>query len=356
MAARLNISTAQAVGHLTCLWLWALDNLPSGATDTEDIPVLASAGQWMGNADQFVSALIDAGFLHQEQSELAIHDWQDYAGRLLDQRKFLAERKKRKRELYDDGALTRAVRARDGDACRYCGKTVRWEDRKGPDGGTYDHIDPDGPNNPDNLVVACRSCNGRKGRRTPERAGLSLLTARYLPGIYRESDNPSKCDLLDSTQPYRTQPNSTGGTGQQIAAIDEKLCLPDEPVVTRPRSQGKRTTATTTKPLTDVQRKQVIDQFMGPAGELTFTSTLEIEDAINASLAYNDDKAGTRDYKHDHARFVTNWLWKDVRRHRENTQTRGHPVSRNGTGHEPQLEEHVVPETFRSRLEMGRDP
>ena len=63
-----------------------------------------------------------------------------------------------------DLSLVLPVRVRDGDACRYCGEVVNWSDRKGGRGGTYDHLKPGHrAESADDLVVACRSCNG--GRR-----------------------------------------------------------------------------------------------------------------------------------------------------------------------------------------------
>lgn len=63
-----------------------------------------------------------------------------------------------------DLSLVLPVRVRDGDACRYCGEVVNWADRKGGRGGTYDHLKPgQRAQSADDLVVACRSCNG--GRR-----------------------------------------------------------------------------------------------------------------------------------------------------------------------------------------------
>lgn len=59
--------------------------------------------------------------------------------------------------------------ARDGHACRYCG------------GRSYlsvDHVLPrvqGGSDELDNLVIACRRCNSRKGGRTPEQASMKLL-------------------------------------------------------------------------------------------------------------------------------------------------------------------------------------
>lgn len=82
--------------------------------------------------------------------------------------------KAKARELRDK-ELRRAVKDRDGDRCRYCGITVRWADRKTPAGGVLDHVDPKIAAGADNLVVACRGCNGRKKDCTPEAAGMALL-------------------------------------------------------------------------------------------------------------------------------------------------------------------------------------
>lgn len=88
----------------------------------------------------------------------------------------LAERESnnRRASLHRDPQLVAAIRSRDGNHCRYCAVAVNWKDRRGATGGTYDHIDPEGPNSFENLVVACRGCNSRKGYRTPQEAGMPL--------------------------------------------------------------------------------------------------------------------------------------------------------------------------------------
>lgn len=61
------------------------------------------------------------------------------------------------------------VLERDGARCRYCGSA------KHP---TIDHVVPKsrgGSDEPANLVVACRSCNARKGDRTPGEASMVIL-------------------------------------------------------------------------------------------------------------------------------------------------------------------------------------
>jgi 5-methylcytosine-specific restriction endonuclease McrA len=90
----------------------------------------------------------------------------------------LRARWQRGKELLRDKHLTGEVKERDRHLCRYCGVRVNWADRRGATAGTYDHVDPDGGNDIENVVVACRRCNGRKRDRTPEQAGMPL----YRPG------------------------------------------------------------------------------------------------------------------------------------------------------------------------------
>ncbi len=67
-----------------------------------------------------------------------------------------------------------AVRERDRGICRYCGKPAKTSFRAS---GEVDHIIPcalGGSDDLDNLALACHVCNGRKGGRTPQQAGMQL--------------------------------------------------------------------------------------------------------------------------------------------------------------------------------------
>jgi hypothetical protein len=82
-------------------------------------------------------------------------------------------------QLYRTPPLSnRELFHRDRHICAYCGHEY---------GGarlTRDHIVPLSQGGRDtwmNLVTACRGCNQRKGGRTPERAGMELLYAPYVP-------------------------------------------------------------------------------------------------------------------------------------------------------------------------------
>ena len=67
---------------------------------------------------------------------------------------------------------------RDGHMCLYCLNTFSESHL------TRDHIIPvsrGGSNTWTNVVTACRSCNQRKGARSPEEAGMRLFAIPYAP-------------------------------------------------------------------------------------------------------------------------------------------------------------------------------
>ena len=69
----------------------------------------------------------------------------------------------------------RAVFARDGWLCQYCGSSAE----------NVDHVIPrsrGGPHAWENVVAACRRCNSKKENRLPTEAGLILRSKPYAPG------------------------------------------------------------------------------------------------------------------------------------------------------------------------------
>ena len=67
---------------------------------------------------------------------------------------------------------------RDGFRCQYCGE------KKAMDELNYDHVLPrvrGGKTVWENIVTSCYSCNDRKGGRTPEETGMTLLRRPFKP-------------------------------------------------------------------------------------------------------------------------------------------------------------------------------
>ncbi len=73
--------------------------------------------------------------------------------------------------------------ARDRHVCAYCGH------RHPSESLTREHIVPTSRRGLDswmNCITACRACNGRKGSRMPEEAGMSLLYLPYVPSLHED--------------------------------------------------------------------------------------------------------------------------------------------------------------------------
>jgi 5-methylcytosine-specific restriction endonuclease McrA len=70
------------------------------------------------------------------------------------------------------------IYGRDKYRCQYCSKKVSLSE------GTYDHVIPraqGGKTEWTNIVTACEPCNATKANRTPEQAGMKLLTKPIRP-------------------------------------------------------------------------------------------------------------------------------------------------------------------------------
>ena len=97
-ADALEIAPPYMMGLLISFWLWALDNAPTGDLSGITPRMIARAAQYDGDAEIFAETLKNAGWLDEkDDGELEIHDWYEYAGKLIDQRQAEKERSQRRR-------------------------------------------------------------------------------------------------------------------------------------------------------------------------------------------------------------------------------------------------------------------
>lgn len=112
MADELGVPPAQVVMHLAALWCWAVDSAPAGDLGGVRPGSIARAAQWDGDAQTFITAAVAAGYLDADEDGLRLHDWMDYAGRLIEQRvtdrdRQRAAREKKRQEKLGGRASTR---------------------------------------------------------------------------------------------------------------------------------------------------------------------------------------------------------------------------------------------------------
>ena len=94
LASLLNVETTQAVGYLVFLWLWALDNAQDGDISSMKNSEIALISGRKKKPDNYVESLIESGFLDENR---ILHDWYDYAGKLILKRNVDTERKRAER-------------------------------------------------------------------------------------------------------------------------------------------------------------------------------------------------------------------------------------------------------------------
>lgn len=98
LARLLGVSLPAAVGHLHYLWWWALDFAQDGNLSKYDAYDIKDATLWEGDENVMLEALVETGFIDEIDEGLFLHDWEEYAGKLLERR---AKDRARKREAAD---------------------------------------------------------------------------------------------------------------------------------------------------------------------------------------------------------------------------------------------------------------
>jgi hypothetical protein len=83
LSRALGVSIPAAIGHLHLLWWWALEYAPNGEVGRFDAADLTLACMWEGEEAALLPALQQAGFVDADGT---LHNWDEYAGRLLDRR------------------------------------------------------------------------------------------------------------------------------------------------------------------------------------------------------------------------------------------------------------------------------
>ncbi len=153
-------------------------------------------------ANGIIAELVEHGLLVEHSDELEqprfpeenppADTWHDQVKR---------ERWQRAKALSRAGELCRQIKQRDRHLCRFCGVRVNWNDKNGPTGGTYDHLDPDGDNSINNVVVACRHCNcserGKRDRTVEQWIAEEPLHGRTLK---RSGTTAEKAQAMDQAR------------------------------------------------------------------------------------------------------------------------------------------------------------
>lgn len=91
----LNVRKAEAVGFLHLLWHFTMKfSWRNGDLSKFSRVIIARSCGWDGDENVFIDALINNGFLDNSDT-LKVHDWQDFAGRLVQDRLYNEKRRRK---------------------------------------------------------------------------------------------------------------------------------------------------------------------------------------------------------------------------------------------------------------------
>jgi 5-methylcytosine-specific restriction endonuclease McrA len=219
-------SLSYCSGYLTDGNVSRIDHLPTVAVET--FGLVPSA---LKKATAAADELADRGLWKRTAKGWVFNDWKDNNPSASSVRKKRTQDKRRDwlHKSLEGQALKRLVRARDGDICSWCDEPVRWGSNRAPDGGTYDHIDPNGPDVAENLVIAHNSCNGRKADRDHDELGWSLRPGHALKDhseIDPDSIRATESDSIRFVQSSEMRKAGTGRVGSDSIGADRFGSLP----------------------------------------------------------------------------------------------------------------------------------
>jgi hypothetical protein len=86
LARLLKIHKLTAIGLLHAIWWWCVDNAPDGFVSNSDLDGLSDGALWEGKPAVLIGALEDSRFVERLEDGVQMHDWMDYAGKLIERR------------------------------------------------------------------------------------------------------------------------------------------------------------------------------------------------------------------------------------------------------------------------------
>lgn len=92
LARLLDESRPTVIGYLHLLWWWALAYADDGNLADYSDEEIADAIGWDDDAPTLIGGLMEAGWLEEDKT---LHDWWDYAGKLVERRQKDRERKRK---------------------------------------------------------------------------------------------------------------------------------------------------------------------------------------------------------------------------------------------------------------------
>lgn len=122
-SAKEGVTRCEMLGHIVTLWLSVLNECPDGSLEGCDPLDIALMADWNGDADLFVDALCESGFLDKKEGQYLVHDWDEYAEKLKARARKQASRE-RQRATRSQETVDKTNKSHDVTDCHVMSQNV----------------------------------------------------------------------------------------------------------------------------------------------------------------------------------------------------------------------------------------
>ena len=130
LADELNIDVPTALGHMVCLWSWALEkNADAEGFIAKNPKRIARASNYQGNPNKFYRALVKCKFIDTFEmgDQVKLHNWDAYGGDYQKRLEYDRTYKQNKRKEKCDHNWASLVKDDNGKAKKVCHCGFEWE-------------------------------------------------------------------------------------------------------------------------------------------------------------------------------------------------------------------------------------
>ena len=133
MADELNIDPSQALGHMICLWSWALEkNSDEQGFITNKPSRIARAAEFTGNPKKFFNVLKKVRFIEvwEDLDQVKLRNWEEYGGTYLKRMRYDRLRKSGKSHdvIKKEDCKDERATLHESSRTMICGQcTVEWK-------------------------------------------------------------------------------------------------------------------------------------------------------------------------------------------------------------------------------------
>ena len=133
MADELNIDPSQALGHMICLWSWALEkNSDEQGFITNKPSRIARAAEFTGNPKKFFNVLKKVRFIEvwEDLDQVKLRNWEEYGGTYLKRMRYDRLRKSGKShdEIKKEDCKHERATLHESSRTMICGQcTLEWK-------------------------------------------------------------------------------------------------------------------------------------------------------------------------------------------------------------------------------------